>query len=76
MNQPNDIVFAPNGNMYASDPDWPNQKGQLLFITQTFNWADSLTYKRLPSSLTAMPLVVPIFVSNKETFFAGRIYRE
>ncbi len=33
MNQPNDIVFAPNGNMYASDPDWPNQKGQLWLIT-------------------------------------------
>ena len=26
MNQPNDIVFASNGNIYASDPDWPNQK--------------------------------------------------
>ena len=33
MNQPNDIAFAPNGNIYASDPDWPNQKGQLWLIT-------------------------------------------
>lgn len=33
MNQPNDIALAPNGNLYASDPDWPNQKGQLWLIT-------------------------------------------
>lgn len=33
MNQPNDIVLAPNGNLYASDPDWKNKKGQLWLIT-------------------------------------------
>lgn len=33
MNQPNDIALAPSGNIYASDPDWPNQKGQLWLIT-------------------------------------------
>lgn len=33
MNQPNDIALAPNGNLYASDPDWPNNKGQLWLIT-------------------------------------------
>ena len=33
MNQPNDIALAPSGNLYASDPDWPNQKGQLWLIT-------------------------------------------
>lgn len=33
MNQPNDIAQAPNGNLYASDPDWPNKKGQLWLIT-------------------------------------------
>ena len=33
MNQPNDIALAPGGNLYASDPDWPNQKGQLWLIT-------------------------------------------
>lgn len=33
MNQPNDIALAPNGNLYASDPDWPNKKGQLWLIT-------------------------------------------
>lgn len=33
MNQPNDIALAPNGNLYASDPDWPNSKGQLWLIT-------------------------------------------
>ena len=27
MNQPNDIVLAPNGNMYDREPDWQNQKG-------------------------------------------------
>lgn len=32
MNQPNDIALAPNGNIYASDPDWPNKKGQLWLI--------------------------------------------
>lgn len=33
MNQPNDLVIAPSGNIYASDPDWLNQKGQLWLIT-------------------------------------------
>ena len=33
MNQPNDIALAPNGNLYASDPDWPNKKGQIWLIT-------------------------------------------
>lgn len=33
MNQPNDIALAPNGNLYASDPDWPNKKGQLWLVT-------------------------------------------
>lgn len=33
MNQPNDIALAPNGNLYASDPDWPNSKGQLWLVT-------------------------------------------
>lgn len=32
MNQPNDIALAPGGNLYASDPDWPNQKGQLWLV--------------------------------------------
>lgn len=32
MNQPNDIALAPNGDLYASDPDWPNKKGQLWLI--------------------------------------------
>ncbi|MEG2067294.1 MAG: SMP-30/gluconolactonase/LRE family protein [Tannerellaceae bacterium] len=33
MHQPNDIALAPNGNLYASDPDWPNKQGQLWLIT-------------------------------------------
>lgn len=33
MNQPNDIAMAPNGTIYASDPDWKNGKGQLWMIT-------------------------------------------
>ncbi len=32
MNQPNDIAVAPNGNIYASDPDWANNSGQLWLI--------------------------------------------
>lgn len=32
MNQPNDIALAPNGDLYASDPDWPDKKGQLWLI--------------------------------------------
>lgn len=32
MNQPNDMVLAPNGNLYASDPDWKNKKGQLWLV--------------------------------------------
>ena len=32
MHQPNDITIAPNGNIYASDPDWKNNKGQLWLI--------------------------------------------
>lgn len=37
MHQPNDIALAPNGNLYASDPDWPNKKGQLWLITPEGN---------------------------------------
>lgn len=33
MNQPNDIAMAPNGNIYASDPDWVNNGGQLWLIS-------------------------------------------
>lgn len=31
--QPNDIAFAPDGTIYASDPDWKNGTGQLWKIT-------------------------------------------
>lgn len=33
MNQPNDLVIAPSGNIYVSDPNWSNNKGQLWLIT-------------------------------------------
>ncbi len=29
MNQPNDLAIAPNGIIYASDPDWKNGAGQI-----------------------------------------------
>ena len=32
MNQPNDIAFGPGGMLYASDPDWKKQQGQLWLI--------------------------------------------
>jgi sugar lactone lactonase YvrE len=32
MNQPNDIVIADNGSVYASDPNWPDSTGQLWRI--------------------------------------------
>jgi gluconolactonase len=32
MNQPNDLALAPDGTLYASDPDWKNSKGQLWRI--------------------------------------------
>lgn len=33
MNQPNDLAIAPDGTLYASDPDWPNKRGQLWRIS-------------------------------------------
>lgn len=33
MNQPNDIAISPEGNLYASDPDWANGTGQIWMIT-------------------------------------------
>lgn len=33
MNQPNDLALAPDGTLYASDPDWPNQRGQIWRIS-------------------------------------------
>lgn len=33
MNQPNNIALAPTGNIYASDPDWSGDSGQLWLIT-------------------------------------------
>lgn len=32
MHQPNDIALAPDGRLYASDPDWKNNSGQLWRI--------------------------------------------
>lgn len=32
MNQPNDLAIAPDGTLYASDPDWKNQTGQVWMI--------------------------------------------
>jgi len=32
MNQPNDLAIAPNGTLYASDPNWKNGTGQLWRI--------------------------------------------
>ncbi len=33
MNQPNDLAIAPNGTLYASDPDWANGKGRVWKVT-------------------------------------------
>lgn len=33
MNQPNDLAIAPDGTLYASDPNWSNGTGQLWRIT-------------------------------------------
>ena len=32
LNQPNDLAIAPNGTLYASDPDWKNGTGNLWKI--------------------------------------------
>jgi len=32
MNQPNDVAIAPNGTLYASDPNWDKSTGQLWKI--------------------------------------------
>lgn len=32
MFQPNDLSMAPNGMLYASDPDWPRATGQIWLI--------------------------------------------
>jgi len=32
MNQPNDLAIAPDGTLYASDPNWKNNTGQLWRI--------------------------------------------
>ena len=32
MNQPNDLAIAPNGVIYASDPNWEKNTGQLWMI--------------------------------------------
>jgi len=33
MNQPNDLAIAPDDSIYASDPDWPNGKGQVWKVS-------------------------------------------
>jgi sugar lactone lactonase YvrE len=32
MNQPNDLAIAPNGTLYASDPNWKKKTGQVWMI--------------------------------------------
>lgn len=34
MNQPNDLAIAPNGTLFASDPDWMHSRGQVWCIDQ------------------------------------------
>ena len=34
LNQPNDLAIAPNGTLYASDPNWSEGTGQLWKVTQ------------------------------------------
>ena len=34
MNQPNDLAMAPDSTLYASDPNWKNNTGQLWRITR------------------------------------------
>lgn len=34
MNQPNDLTIAPDGTLYASDPNWKNGTGQIWRITR------------------------------------------
>src|SRR4026207_825089 len=34
MNQPNDLAMAPDGMLYASDPNWKNGTGQVWRIDQ------------------------------------------
>lgn len=33
MSQPNDLALAPDGTLYASDPDWGAKKGRIWLIT-------------------------------------------
>ena len=33
MNQPNDLAIAPDGTLYASDPDWANGRGQVWKVS-------------------------------------------
>lgn len=35
MNQPNDLAIAPDGAIYASDPNWKNQTGQIWRVSVT-----------------------------------------
>ena len=35
LNQPNDLAIAPDGTLYASDPNWKNGTGQLWKIDKT-----------------------------------------
>lgn len=37
MHQPNDLAIAPDGTLYASDPDWRNDSGQLWRIDRDGN---------------------------------------
>jgi sugar lactone lactonase YvrE len=34
MNQPNDLAIAPNGTLWASDPNWGNSTGQVWRVTR------------------------------------------
>jgi sugar lactone lactonase YvrE len=34
MNQPNDLAIAPDGTLYASDPDWGKSTGQLWRVSK------------------------------------------
>jgi len=44
MNQPNDLAIAPDGTLYASDPNWDKKTGQLWMIREgkTHKLADGM----------------------------------
>ena len=57
MNQPNDLAIAPDGTLYASDPDWARGRGQVWKVSTAGHGSSPRRVKADRARATTLPTV-------------------